>query len=76
MRYFCYRVSIPYRWDSCPAEERATHKGKEGYCTLSYEVSVDHTKRIIAATKGFKGATNDKTVGENSMPIIRMVTYW
>ena len=36
-------------------EHRASHKGKEGYPTLSYEVTVDHTKRIIAATKGFKG---------------------
>ena len=45
-------------------EHRASHKGKEGYPTLSYEVTVDHTKRIIAATKGFKGALNDKTVGK------------
>lgn len=37
-------------WDKCPASETSLHKGKEGFCTLSYEVTVDHTKKILAAT--------------------------
>ena len=55
---------VHIRWDSCPAEEKTTHKGKEGFCTLSYEVTVSHNKRITSCTKGFKGATNDKTIGK------------
>ena len=60
-------------------EHRASHKGKEGYPTLSYEVTVDHTKRIIAATTGFKGALNDKTVAsfviKNTKFGIEFLTY-
>ena len=37
------------RWERCLAGSRSTHKGKEGFSTLSYEVTVDHTKKIIAA---------------------------
>lgn len=53
---------VHIRWERCPSGERSLHKGKEGYPTLSYEVSVDHTKRIIAATQGHPGARNDKTI--------------
>lgn len=53
---------VHFRWERCPSGERSCHKGKEGYPTLSYEVTVDHTKRIIAATEGHPGARNDKTI--------------
>lgn len=53
---------VHFRWERCPSGERSCHKGKEGYPTLSYEVTVDHTKRIIAATAGHPGARNDKTI--------------
>lgn len=53
---------VHIRWERCPAGSRSSHKGKEGYPTLSYEVTVDHTKRIIAATEGHPGARNDKTI--------------
>ena len=53
---------VHIRWERCPAGIRACHKGKEGFPTLSYEVTVDHTKRIIAATEGHPGARNDKTI--------------
>ena len=49
-------------WDKCHASETSLHKGKEGFCTLSYEVTADHTKKILAATKGFQGGVNDKTI--------------
>jgi hypothetical protein len=38
------------------------HKEKEGYPTLSYEVTVDHTSKIIAVTHGFPGTRNDQTI--------------
>lgn len=36
--------------------------GKEGYATLAYQATVDHTGRAIAVTHGFPGAHNDKTI--------------
>jgi hypothetical protein len=40
-----------------------THAYTSGaYPTLSYEVTVDHCKKIIAATQGHPGARNDKTI--------------
>lgn len=53
---------VHIRWERCPAGGRSIHKGKEGYPTLSYEVSVDHSKRIMAVTQGHPGARNDKTI--------------
>lgn len=53
---------VHIRWERCPAGVRSIHKGKEGYPTLSYEVTVDHTKRIMAATYGHPGTRNDKTI--------------
>ena len=35
---------------------------KEGYATLSYEVTVDHRKKIIAATIGHPGCRNDDII--------------
>ena len=49
-------------WDKVPAFLRNVHKGKEGYPTRSYEVTVNHRRRILAATKGFFGSYNDKTI--------------
>ena len=53
---------VHLRWERCPVGDRSLHKGKEGYPSISYEVTVDHTSKIIAATKGFPGAKNDKTI--------------
>ena len=53
---------VHVRWERCHASERSNHKGKEGYATLSYEVTVDHRKKIIAATIGHPGCRNDKTI--------------
>ena len=36
---------VHVRWERCPAGIRSNHKGKEGYATLSYEVTVDHQKK-------------------------------
>jgi Plant transposon protein len=53
---------VQIRWERCPAGDRHFHKGKEGYNTLSYEVTCDHSSKIIAVTKGHPGARNDKTI--------------
>ena len=59
--------------DKCPVEHRASHKGKEGFHILSDQVTVDHTKRMIATTKGFKGALNNKTVGKLEIQLIFLI---
>lgn len=53
-------VHIP--WDRCPAAFTSWCKGKEGVPTIAYEVSVLHTRRIIAVTTGYYGASSDKTI--------------
>ena len=50
------------RWDRYPAGQRSIYKGKEGCLTLLYGVTVDHNNLIIAATEGYPGARNDKTL--------------
>ena len=59
-------------WPSCPYSETNTHKGKEGYTTLVYEASCDHSGRILSSTKGFPGAENDKTVVKRDLSVTRM----
>ena len=52
---------VHFGWDRCPSGEISQHKGKEGFPTLSYEVTVDRNKKIIACTTGHPGARNDQT---------------
>lgn len=49
-------------WDRCYAGHKNMHKGKEGYPTRAYEVTVNHKRQILAATAGFAGTYNDKTI--------------
>ena len=42
--------------------ERVLHERKEGFPALSYEVTVDHTSKIIAVTQGFPGTRSDRTI--------------
>lgn len=53
---------VHIRWECCSAGEGFLHRGKEGFPTLSYEVTVDHTSKIIAVTHGFPGTRNDRTI--------------
>lgn len=50
------------RWDSCPFSMQRSYTGKEGYPTLAYQATVDHTGRVLGVTPGFAGAQNDKTI--------------
>ena len=49
-------------WDKCPYNQTRSFAGKEGYPTVAYQVTVDHTKRAIAVTPRFTGSTNDQTI--------------
>lgn len=49
-------------WGMCPYNQARSHTGKEGFPTLAYQVTVSHTKRVLAVTPGFTGSTNDKTI--------------
>ncbi|CAB1097890.1 unnamed protein product [Ectocarpus sp. CCAP 1310/34] len=49
-------------WGMCPYNQARSYTGKEGYPTVAYQVTVDHTKRVLAVTPGFTGSTNDKSI--------------
>lgn len=46
----------------CPVSWRNSCIGKEGFPTLSYSMTCDHTRRIMACSGGFPGSYNDKTI--------------
>ena len=46
---------VHLKWDKCPESLRNDCKGKEGYPSLVYEVSVDHMRRIRSCTNEFWG---------------------
>ena len=50
------------KWDSCTFSEANAHTGKEGYPTIALQVTVDHTGRVLSATRGFAGAQSDNTI--------------
>lgn len=49
-------------WNMCPFTLGRSFTGKEGFPTLAFQVAVDHAGRAIGVTRGFTGATNDKTI--------------
>jgi hypothetical protein len=49
-------------WDKTPSRSARAYTGKEGFPTVAYEATVDHTMRVLAVTTGFQGAVNDKTI--------------
>jgi Plant transposon protein len=54
----CMHIS----WDKTPSQHARYYTGKEGFPTVAYEVTVDHTMRVQAVTRGFHGSANDKTI--------------
>eukprot|EP00904_Undaria_pinnatifida_P004183 jgi/Undpi1/13766/HiC_scaffold_9.g03417.m1 len=59
-------------WERCPFSQTNNHKGKEGYTSVAFEVTCDHTGRIIASTKGYPGAENDKTIIKRDLSVRRI----
>lgn len=53
---------VHIKWDRCPADWRHYCKGKEGYPTLVYSVTVDHNRRILGISGSNFGSYNDKTL--------------
>jgi hypothetical protein len=53
-------VHIP--WDCCPYEYRVMNKGKEGFPTRAFEVTVSHDRYIRWVAGSFPGAWNDKII--------------
>ena len=49
-------------WDCCPAGNRSDAAGAKGHPTLSFEVIVSHTRRILGVSRAFWGTWNDKTI--------------
>jgi hypothetical protein len=49
-------------WDRCPAEYRSIYVGKEGFPKIAYEVTCDHTHKILSVTPGHYGGRTDLTI--------------
>ena len=50
------------RWGCCRHSLAVSYTGKEGFPTIAYQATVDHSGRALAITQGFPGAHNDKTI--------------
>ncbi|CAM9530890.1 unnamed protein product, partial [Sphacelaria rigidula] len=50
------------KWDACPYSEQRVHTGKDGYPTIAYHATVDHSGRVLADMPGCPGSFNDKTI--------------
>ena len=61
-------------WDNCPSPYLPLYKGKEGYPTVAYNVTVDHARRIMAVHGAFPGARNDKAIARTD-PAVRAVRF-
>ena len=57
----CTRI----KWSMCPARQRWSHVGKEGFPTKVYLVIVDHDKRVQYVSSSFKGSCNDVQICQN-----------
>jgi hypothetical protein len=53
---------------------RTYYTGKEKFPTVAYEVTVDHSGRVLGATRGlnFAGAKNDKTIVRFDLTVSRV----
>lgn len=49
-------------WARCPTGAVNEHKGKEGYPTRAFNVTVTHHGKVYAVSKSQPGARNDKTI--------------
>lgn len=52
-------------WDKCPVALSNLCKGKEKFPSLSFEVVVDHDRRIHSCTDGFVGTAPDSVIVVN-----------
>ena len=55
-------TALIYFWKRCPKKWANYCIGKEKCSTLSFQVAVDHDKRIIICSQAFFGAASDKLI--------------
>ena len=65
---------VHFAWDNCPSPYLPLYKGKEGYPTVAYNVTVDHARRVMAVHGAFPGARNDKTIARTD-PAVRTARF-
>lgn len=58
----CSTDAVHLHWSRCPSELANLHTGKEGYCTIAYNVSCGHDGYVFSSTPGTYGSCNDKTI--------------
>ena len=56
-------------WDKFPAGYLSQCKGKENHATLAFQAVVSRTRRILALSQLFAGATNDKEIARHRVSI-------
>lgn len=49
-------------WDCSPRFRQRSSTGEEGYPTIAYQTTVDHTGRVLGVSRGIAGAQNDKSI--------------
>ena len=49
-------------WDKAPAAYQSLYVGKDGYPTLTFNVTVDDRKRVLHVLRGQPGSRNDKNL--------------
>jgi 1,2-phenylacetyl-CoA epoxidase PaaB subunit len=54
--------SVHIIWERCPAMLSNSFTGRYGRPTLAYNVTSDHSRRILSSTCGFDGSKNDKSI--------------
>ena len=59
-------------WDKCPAGYMSQCKGKEKHPTLAFQAVVSHTKKLLALSQFFTGATNDKSIARYDVTILKI----
>ena len=53
--------AVHLEWDKCPEEDKVLFTGKEGFCTVAYNVCVHHNLKAFHVAEGLYGSANDKT---------------
>ena len=52
--------------------EQYRHKGKYGFPSRAFQITVDHTTRVLAMTATFRGTVNDMSICKDD-PFIRAI---
>ncbi|CAM9129945.1 unnamed protein product, partial [Discosporangium mesarthrocarpum] len=60
----CWCCGVHVQWERETMSDSVDHTGKEGFATVDFDVTVEHTRRVVSVTTGFAGAKNDKLIVE------------